>query len=56
MGPEVARQIEEFDGGEVGGGDALEDLLTSSCIKQEPRRKNSGGVRGVFIKGPQLIL
>jgi hypothetical protein len=24
---EVARQIEEFFGGEVGGGDALEDLL-----------------------------
>jgi hypothetical protein len=27
MGAEVARQIEELDGGEVGGGDALEDLL-----------------------------
>ena len=27
MGAEVARQIEQFDGGEVGGGDALEDLL-----------------------------
>jgi hypothetical protein len=27
MGAEVARQIEEFDGGEVGGRDALEDLL-----------------------------
>jgi hypothetical protein len=27
MGAEVARQIEELDGGEVGRGDALEDLL-----------------------------
>ena len=27
MGAEVAWQIEELDGGEVGGGDALEDLL-----------------------------
>ncbi len=27
MGAEVARQIEKLDGGEVGGGDALEDLL-----------------------------
>jgi hypothetical protein len=27
MGAEVARQIEELDGGEVRGGDALEDLL-----------------------------
>jgi hypothetical protein len=29
MGAEVARQIEEFFGGEVGGGDALENLLIS---------------------------
>jgi hypothetical protein len=32
MGARVARQIEEFYGGEVGGGDALEDLLVGGSI------------------------
>jgi hypothetical protein len=27
MGTNVARQVEELYGGEIGGGDALEDLL-----------------------------
>jgi hypothetical protein len=29
MGAQVARQIEQLEGGEVGGRDALEDLLVS---------------------------